>query len=48
MSGPESLRDAATLFHLEKPKDLTCAQEYAATVSNRFGALDTLEEPEEL
>ena len=38
-----------TVFHLEKLKDLTCAQEYAVTtVSNRFGALDTLEDPEEL
>ena len=37
-----------TVFHLEKLKDLTCAQEYAVTVSNRFGALDTLEDPKEL
>ena len=37
-----------TVFHLEKLKDLTCAQEYAVTVSDRFGALDTHEEPEEL
>ena len=36
-----------TVFHLEKLKDLTCAQEYAVTVSNRFGVLDTLN-PEEL
>ena len=36
------------MFHLEKLKDLTCAQEYAVTVSNRFGALDTLEDHEEL
>ena len=36
-----------TVFHLEK-LDLTCAQEYAVTVSNRFGVLDTLEDPEEL
>ena len=25
-----------TMFHLEKLKDLTCAQQYAVTVSNRF------------
>ena len=37
-----------TVFHLEKLKDLTCAQEYAVTVSNRFGVLDTLEDSEEL
>ena len=37
-----------TVFHLEKLKDLTCAQEYAVTVSNRFEALNTLEDPEEL
>ena len=36
------------MFRLEKLKDLTCAQEYAVIVSNRFGVLDTLEEPEEL
>ena len=36
------------MFHLEKLKDLTCAHEYAVTVSNRFEALDTLEDPEEL
>ena len=36
------------VFHLEKLKDLTCAQEYAVTVSNRFGVLDTLEDPDEL
>ena len=27
-------------------KDLTCAQDYAVTVSNRFGALDILENPD--
>ena len=37
-----------TVFYLEKLKDLTCAQEYAVTVSNRFGALDTLEDTEEI
>ena len=37
-----------TVFHLEKLKDLTCAQEYTVTVSNWFGVLDTLEDPEEL
>ena len=37
-----------TVFHLEKLRDLTCTQEYAVTVSNRFGALNTLEDPEEL
>ena len=36
------------VFQLEKLKDLTYAQEYAMTVSNRFGALDTLEDREEL
>ena len=36
------------MFHLEKLKDLTCVQEYAVTVSNWFGVLDTLEDPEEL
>ena len=45
MSSPESLH---TVFHLEKLKDLTCAQDYAVTVSNRFETLDTLEDPEEL
>ena len=48
ISSLESLQDATTLFHLEKLKDLTSAQEYAVTVSNRFGVLDTLEDPEEL
>ena len=37
-----------TVFHLEKLQDLTCRQEYAVTVSDRFGVLDTLENPEEL
>ena len=36
------------MFHLEKLKDLTCAQEFAVTVSNWFGVLDTLEDSEEL
>ena len=36
------------MFHLEKLKDLTGAQEYAVTVSYRFGVFDTLEDPEEL
>ena len=36
------------VFHLEKLNDLTYAQEYAVTVSNRFGALDTLQDPDEL
>ena len=35
------------VFYLEKLKDLICAQEYAVTVSNQFGALNTLEDPEE-
>ena len=48
ISSPESFQEATTLFHLEKLKDLTCAQEYAVTVSNWFGVLDTLEDPEEL
>ena len=43
-----SLQDVATLFHLEKLKDLTCAQGYAVTVSNRFGVLDTLEDYKEI
>ena len=34
-----------TVSHLERLKDLTSAQEYAVTVSNRFGALNTLEDP---
>ena len=37
-----------TVFYLEKLKDLTFAQEYAVTVSNRFGVLDTIEDSEEL
>ena len=36
------------VFLLEKLKDLICAQEYVVTVSNRFGALDTLEDTEEI
>ena len=36
------------MFHLEKLEDLTYAQEYAVTVSNWFGVLETLEDPEEL
>ena len=36
------------MFHLEKLKDLTSAQEYAVTISNRFGVLDTVEDPEKL
>ena len=37
-----------TVFHLEKLKDLTCAQEYAVTVFNWFGVLDKLEDSGEL
>ena len=37
-----------TVFQLEKLKYLTCAQQYAVTVSNRFEALDTLQDPEKL
>ena len=37
-----------TMFHLNKLKDSTCAQEYKVTVSSRFEVLDTLEAPEEL
>ncbi|XP_045124384.1 uncharacterized protein LOC123512207 [Portunus trituberculatus] len=37
-----------TVFHPERLKDLKCAQEYVVTVSNRFGVLDTLENPVEL
>ena len=33
-----------TVFHLEKLKDLICALEYAVTVYNRFGVLNTLED----
>ena len=29
------------VFHLEKLKEMTCAHEYAPTVSNRLKALDT-------
>ena len=36
------------MFHFDKRKDLTCALVYAVTVSNRFGVLDILEDPEEL
>ena len=35
-------------LHLEKLRDPTCAHEYAVAVSNRFGVLDALEDPEEL
>ena len=49
ISSPENLpRCHHTVFHFEKLKDLTCAQEYAVTVSSRFGTLDILEDPEEL
>ena len=44
----ESLQDVTTLFYLKKLKDLKCGQEYEMTVSNRFGWLNTLEDPEEL
>ncbi|XP_045121817.1 uncharacterized protein LOC123510602 [Portunus trituberculatus] len=37
-----------TVFHLDKLKDLKCAKELAVTVSNRFGMLDTIEDPVEL
>ena len=37
-----------TVFHLEKLKDLVCAQEYAVAVSNRFNVLGSLEDPVEL
>ena len=32
------------MFHFEKLKDLSCADEYAVTVSNRFEVLDALED----
>ena len=48
MSSPESLQNVTTPSHLEKLKDLICAQEYAVTVSNQFGVLDILEDPVEL
>lgn len=35
-------------LHLEKLRDPVCAQEYAVTVSNRFGVLGALEDPGEL
>ena len=38
-------RSNHNVFHLEKLKHLTCAQEYAVAVSNRFGVL---ENPKEL
>ncbi len=34
--------------HIEKPKDLACAQEYAVTVSNRFEVFGTLDNRVEL
>ena len=37
-----------TMLYLEKLKDLTCAQEYAVTVSYQFRVLDTLEDLVEL
>lgn len=37
-----------TTFHLDKLREPTCAQEYAVAVSNRFEALSSLEDPEEL
>ena len=37
-----------TVFYLEKLKDLTRVQEYAVRISNRFGMLDALENPEEM
>ena len=36
------------VFHLEKLKDLTCAHEYAETVSNNFEVLNALENPPDL
>ena len=36
------------MFDLEKLKDLSWAQEYAVTVSNKFRVLDTLEDPVKL
>ncbi len=35
-------------FHLEKLRDPACAHEYVVAVSNRFGVLDTLEDPKEM
>ena len=32
------------MFHFEKLKDLSCADEYAVTVSNQFEVLDALED----
>ena len=37
-----------TVFHLEKLKDMTCAHEYAVTVSNSFAVFNTLRDPVEL
>ena len=48
MSSPESLQNVTTPSHLEKLKDLICAQEYAVTVSNHFGVLGSLENSVEL
>ena len=36
------------VFHLEKLKDLTCAYEYAVTVSNQFEVLCGFQDPLEL
>ena len=36
------------VFHLEKLKDLTCAHEYAVTVSNQFEVLGALDDPVKL
>ena len=36
------------MFHLEKLKDLICAKKYAVRVCNRFGVLESLENPEEI
>ena len=36
------------VLHLEKLKDLECAQEYAVSVSNRFEVLGALDDPVEL
>ena len=37
-----------TLFHFEKSKNLTCAQEYVMPVSSQFGVLNTLHDLVEL
>lgn len=39
------MRSNTIVFHLEKLKDLACAQKYALTVSNWLEVFITLEDP---